>query len=55
VTALRSFIEQSGGDFSAKMAGELESVVSVLSLRAETLLALHLWKNADQRRPFRSG
>lgn len=43
VTALRGFIEQSGGDFSAKMAGKLKMVFQcvavVASLTALTTLA----------------
>lgn len=38
VTALRSFIEQSGGDFSAKWSGKLKMVVQC------TAVALSLWK-----------
>lgn len=39
VTALRSFIEQSGGDFSAKMAGKLKMVFQCVAVGA-ALVAL---------------
>ncbi len=42
VTALRSFIEQSGGDFSAKMAGKLKMVFQCVAVGACLVaLALH--------------
>jgi CDP-diacylglycerol---glycerol-3-phosphate 3-phosphatidyltransferase len=45
VTTLRSFIEQSGGDFSAKMAGKLKMVLQcvavVVSLLALAYLGAH--------------
>jgi len=41
VTALRSFIEQSGGDFSASLAGKLKMVLQCIAVVA-SLLAL-LW------------
>lgn len=37
VTALRSFIEQSGGDFSANMAGKLKMVFQCLAVCASLL------------------
>jgi CDP-diacylglycerol--glycerol-3-phosphate 3-phosphatidyltransferase len=40
VTALRAFVEQSGGDFSAKMAGKLKMVFQCAAVIA-ALLALH--------------
>lgn len=40
VTALRSFVEQQGGDFSAKMAGKLKMVLQCLAA-ALSLLLLH--------------
>ena len=40
VTALRSFIEQSGGDFSAGMAGKLKMVLQCIAAGA-SLYALH--------------
>jgi CDP-diacylglycerol--glycerol-3-phosphate 3-phosphatidyltransferase len=43
VTALRSFIEQSGGDFSAKLAGKLKMWFQCFAAGG-ALLALHLWK-----------
>lgn len=39
VTALRTFIEQSGGDFSAKMAGKVKMVLQCVAVVA-SLLAL---------------
>ena len=39
VTALRGFIEQSGGDFSAKMAGKLKMVIQCVAVVA-SLVAL---------------
>ena len=42
VTALRSFIEQSGGDFSANMAGKLKMVFQCVAVGASLVaLALH--------------
>ena len=41
VTALRSFIEQSGGDFSAKMAGKLKMVLQCVAVGA-ALIALRI-------------
>jgi CDP-diacylglycerol--glycerol-3-phosphate 3-phosphatidyltransferase len=41
VTALRGFIEQSGGDFSAKMAGKLKMVFQCVAV-AVSLLVLNL-------------
>jgi len=38
VTALRGFIEQSGGDFSAKMAGKLKMVFQCLAVAASLLV-----------------
>jgi CDP-diacylglycerol--glycerol-3-phosphate 3-phosphatidyltransferase len=37
VTALRGFIEQSGGDFSAKMAGKLKMVFQCVAAVASLL------------------
>lgn len=45
VTALRSFIEQSGGDFSAKMAGKLKMVFQCAAVVA-SLLALRFFQEA---------
>ncbi|MHB9081046.1 MAG: CDP-diacylglycerol--glycerol-3-phosphate 3-phosphatidyltransferase [Pirellulaceae bacterium] len=42
VTTLRSFIEQSGGDFSAKMAGKLKMVFQCVAVVASLLLLLHM-------------
>ncbi len=44
VTALRGFIEQSGGDFSAKMAGKLKMVFQCVAVVA-SLLVLHYQDN----------
>lgn len=44
VTALRGFIEQSGGDFSAKMAGKLKMVFQCLAV-AVSLLVLSYAEN----------
>ncbi len=44
VTALRGFIEQSGGDFSAKMAGKLKMVFQCVAVVA-SLLVLHYQEN----------
>lgn len=41
VTALRGFIEQSGGDFSAKMSGKIKMVIQCAAVVA-SLLCLHL-------------
>ena len=38
VTALRSFIEQSGGDFSAKMAGKLKMVFQCIAVAASLVV-----------------
>ena len=38
VTALRSFIEQSGGDFSAKMAGKLKMVFQCVAVAASLVV-----------------
>jgi len=40
VTALRSFIEQSGGDFSAKLAGKLKMVFQCAAVVASLLLLM---------------
>ncbi len=47
VTALRSFIEQSGQDFSAKMAGKLKMVFQCVAAGAG-LIALALQKNTAE-------
>ena len=47
VTALRSFIEQSGGDFSAKLAGKLKMVFQCIAAGA-SLLALALLEDRPQ-------
>ena len=49
VTVLRSMIEQSGGDFSAKMAGKLKMVFQCAAVVA-ALLALH-WTATDTAIP----
>ena len=38
VTALRGFIEQSGGDFSAKMAGKLKMVIQCVAVVASLVV-----------------
>jgi len=50
VTALRSFIEQSGGDFSAKMAGKLKMVFQCVAVCA-CLVALALHSSSSQPEP----
>ena len=45
VTTLRSFIEQSGGDFSAKMAGKLKFVFQCVAVVASLLALDHLQRN----------
>jgi CDP-diacylglycerol--glycerol-3-phosphate 3-phosphatidyltransferase len=45
VTALRSFIEQSGGDFSAKLAGKLKMWFQCFAAGG-ALIALSYWKSA---------
>ena len=47
VTAIRSFIEQSGGDFSAKMAGKLKMVFQCVAAGA-CLVALALVFQSDE-------
>ena len=42
VTALRSMIEQGGGDFSAKMAGKLKMVFQCLAVGASLVTLMHL-------------
>ena len=41
VTVLRSFIEQSGGDFSAKMAGKLKMVFQCVAVVISLLVLMH--------------
>ena len=50
VTALRSFIEQGGGDFSAKMSGKLKMVLQCAAVAA-SLICLIVLKNADVLHP----
>ncbi|MEZ6095399.1 MAG: CDP-diacylglycerol--glycerol-3-phosphate 3-phosphatidyltransferase [Pirellulaceae bacterium] len=50
VTALRGFIEQSGGDFSAKMAGKLKMVFQCVAVAAG-LIALAILKEPDATVP----
>jgi CDP-diacylglycerol--glycerol-3-phosphate 3-phosphatidyltransferase len=45
VTALRGFIEQHGGDFSAKMAGKLKMVFQCAAIIGSLLM---LWYTVDQ-------
>jgi CDP-diacylglycerol--glycerol-3-phosphate 3-phosphatidyltransferase len=42
VTTLRSFIEQSGGDFSAKMAGKLKMVFQCIAVVVSLLVLMHV-------------
>ena len=42
VTALRSFIEQSGGDFSANMAGKLKMVFQCVAVGASLVALMYL-------------
>jgi CDP-diacylglycerol---glycerol-3-phosphate 3-phosphatidyltransferase len=46
VTAIRGFIEQQGGDFSAQMAGKLKMVFQCAAVAA-SLLMLRYWQTAD--------
>lgn len=48
VTALRSFIEQSGGDFSAQMAGKLKMVLQCVAVAASLIV---LWQSTSQPPP----
>ncbi|MHB8863017.1 MAG: CDP-diacylglycerol--glycerol-3-phosphate 3-phosphatidyltransferase [Pirellulaceae bacterium] len=41
VTTLRSFIEQSGGDFSAKMAGKVKMVLQCVAVVVSLLALMH--------------
>jgi CDP-diacylglycerol--glycerol-3-phosphate 3-phosphatidyltransferase len=41
VTALRSFIEQSGGDFSASFAGKIKMVLQCIAVVASLLLLMY--------------
>ncbi len=50
VTALRSFIEQGGGDFSAKMAGKLKMVLQCAAVAA-SLICLIVLKNSEELPP----
>jgi len=45
VTALRSFIEQAGGDFSAKFAGKLKMLLQCIAVGA-AFVALIYWRDA---------
>ncbi|MEX2176119.1 MAG: CDP-diacylglycerol--glycerol-3-phosphate 3-phosphatidyltransferase [Pirellulaceae bacterium] len=46
VTAIRGFIEQQGGDFSAQMSGKLKMVFQCVAVVA-SLLALRHWQEAS--------
>ncbi len=50
VTALRSFIEKAGGDFSAKWAGKLKMVFQCAAV-VSTLIVLHLYADKDTNKP----
>jgi CDP-diacylglycerol--glycerol-3-phosphate 3-phosphatidyltransferase len=47
VTAIRGFIEQQGGDFSAQMAGKLKMVLQCAAAVASLLALNHLHATAD--------
>jgi CDP-diacylglycerol--glycerol-3-phosphate 3-phosphatidyltransferase len=49
VTALRGFIESSGGDFSAKMAGKLKMVFQCVAAGAAMVALAKLQGNSDAR------
>ena len=49
VTALRSFIEQSGGDFSAKMAGKLKMVFQCIAVAASLVMLTYTDVNASPK------
>jgi CDP-diacylglycerol---glycerol-3-phosphate 3-phosphatidyltransferase len=51
VTTLRSFIEQSGGDFSAKMAGKLKMVFQCVAVVASLLVLACVARDANTGRP----
>ena len=51
VTAIRGFIEQQGGDFSAQMAGKLKMVFQCLAAMA-SLLALRHYQQAGSATPL---
>ena len=52
VTALRSFIEQSGGDFSAKMAGKLKMWFQCIAVGAALVALAMLQADADTPLPL---
>lgn len=47
VTAIRGFIEQHGGDFSAQMAGKLKMVFQCVAVVASLLALRHLQQNGS--------
>ena len=49
VTALRSFIEQSGGDFSAKMSGKIKMVLQCIAVSASLF---YLWHGSEAAPPW---
>ncbi len=51
VTTLRSFIEQSGGDFSAKTAGKLKMVLQCVAVVASLLVLACIARGAAGARP----
>jgi CDP-diacylglycerol--glycerol-3-phosphate 3-phosphatidyltransferase len=52
VTALRGFIEQSGGDFSAKMAGKLKMVFQCAAVVAALLALNHIAPSGEETSPL---
>ena len=48
VTVLRTMVEQSGGDFSAKMAGKLKMVFQCLAVVLSLVVLLQLQSGADK-------
>lgn len=47
VTAIRSFIEQSGGDFSAQMSGKIKMLLQCIAVVASIILLRHLKQFGD--------
>jgi CDP-diacylglycerol--glycerol-3-phosphate 3-phosphatidyltransferase len=51
VTALRGFIEQSGGDFSAKFAGKLKMVFQCMAAGASLVALMYFARDATAKLP----
>ncbi len=52
VTAIRSFIEQQGGDFSAQMAGKLKMVFQCLAVVASLTVLRHYQQTGTRTTPL---